>query len=93
MGIPSGTRAKLRANVYCGHCRGAVSIVNMIAMIKRMDLLVQGNCATCGHEVARLVEGAGHMTTPWPSPHHIAVLRTGGSVKPLHFILPRQSSI
>ncbi len=56
-GIPSDTRAKLLANVYCGHCRGAVSIVNVTAMIKRGDLLLKGKCATCGHEVARLVEG------------------------------------
>jgi hypothetical protein len=59
MAIPADTRAKLLANVYCGQCRGAVSIVNVKAMVKRGDLLLNGNCATCGHEVARLVEGPG----------------------------------
>ena len=57
MAVPADTRAKLLANVYCGHCRGAVSIVNVTAMVKHGDLLLKGNCATCGHEVARLVEG------------------------------------
>lgn len=57
MGIPPDTRAKLLVNVYCGHCRGAVSIVNVTAVIRRGDLLLNGNCATCGQEVARLVEG------------------------------------
>ena len=57
MTIPADTRARLLANVYCGHCRGAVSIVNVTATVKRGDLLLKGNCATCGHEVARLVEG------------------------------------
>ena len=58
MAIPADTRAKLLANVYCGQCRGVVSIVNVKAMVKRGDLLLEGNCATCGHEVARLVEGS-----------------------------------
>ncbi len=57
MTIPAEARAKLLANVYCGHCRGAVSIVNVTAMVKRRDLLLKGNCATWGHEIARLVEG------------------------------------
>ncbi len=55
--IPADARTKLLANVYCGQCRGAVSIVNVLATVKRRDLLLKGNCATCGHEVARLVEG------------------------------------
>lgn len=57
MAIPADARAKLLANVYCGHCRGGVSIVNVTATVKRSDLLLKGNCATCGHDVARLVEG------------------------------------
>lgn len=57
MAIPADVRAKLLGNVYCGNCRGAVSIVNVTAAIKRRDFLLKGNCATCGHEVARLVEG------------------------------------
>ena len=57
MTIPVDARAKLLANVYCGHCRGGVSIVNVTGIVKRGDLLLKGNCATCAHEVARLVEG------------------------------------
>jgi hypothetical protein len=55
--IPEDARAKLLTNVYCGHCRDAVSIANVTAAVKRRDLLLKGNCATCGHEVVRLVEG------------------------------------
>ena len=55
MGVPAEARENILANVYCGHCRGAVSIVNLTGQINRGDLLLKGNCATCGHAVARLV--------------------------------------
>lgn len=54
--IPSAARAKLLANVYCAHCRGAVSIANVTATVKGGDLLLKGTCVKCGHDVARLVE-------------------------------------
>lgn len=57
LAIPSGARSKLLANIYCGDCGGAVSIVNVTATVKRGDLLLKGNCAKCGHAIARLVEG------------------------------------
>lgn len=56
MAIPADARAKLLANVYCAHCRCAVSIANVVAQVTRGDLVLKGNCATCGHDVARLVE-------------------------------------
>ena len=56
--ISTDTRKKLLANVYCGHCRGAVSIVNVVGTVKGGDLVLNGNCAVCGGEVARLVEVA-----------------------------------
>ena len=58
MAIPTDARRKILANVYCGHCRGAVSIVNVAGAVKRGDLVLTGNCAACGGDVARLVEVA-----------------------------------
>jgi hypothetical protein len=54
--IPIDARRKILANIYCGHCRGAVSIVNVTGKVKGGDLVLNGNCAVCGDDVARLVE-------------------------------------
>ncbi len=56
--VPSAFQAKLLSNVYCGKCRGAVKIVGYAGRVEKGDLILQGQCATCGGEVARLVEGA-----------------------------------
>src|SRR5450759_4329610 len=56
--IPTDARRKILANVFCGHCRGAVSIVNVAGTVKGGDLVLNGNCAVCGHNVARHVEGS-----------------------------------
>jgi hypothetical protein len=55
--IPGDAREKILANVYCGHCRDAVSIVNVSGVVKGGNLVLNGNCAQCGQDVARLVEG------------------------------------
>lgn len=36
---------------------GGVSVVNATGALKGGDLVLEGKCAKCGHEVARLVEG------------------------------------
>ena len=56
--VPLQFKKKILANVYCSHCGGSVKIVNYSGSIKSGDLLLKGNCANCGHEVARLVEGS-----------------------------------
>jgi hypothetical protein len=56
--IPTDAKKKLLANVFCGHCRGAVSIVNVTGTVKGGDLVLNGNCAVCGHDVARHVESS-----------------------------------
>jgi hypothetical protein len=56
--IPADMKRKLLANVYCGHCRGAVSIINVAGAVKGGDLALNGNCAVCGGDVARLIESA-----------------------------------
>lgn len=55
--MPSHARAQVLANVYCVQCRGAVSIIDVSGTLKRGDLVLEGKCVKCGHEVARLIEG------------------------------------
>lgn len=55
--IPIDARRKILANVYCGHCRGGVSIINVVGTLKGGDLVLHGNCAVCAHNVARHIEG------------------------------------
>ena len=56
--VPLGARKAILANVYCGNCRGAVSIVNVTGAVKSGNLVLYGYCAKCGQDVARLVEGS-----------------------------------
>lgn len=55
--IPVEARQKILANVFCGNCRGAVTIIDFAGTVVSGDLVLKGNCAVCGHAVARLVEG------------------------------------
>lgn len=57
--LSADVRAKILTNVYCGHCRGETSILNVTGAVKGGDLVLKGSCAKCGQEVARLVEGPG----------------------------------
>jgi len=54
--IPEEYREKLLSNVYCGHCRDAVTISNYTGTVKGGDLLLVGMCAVCRTDVARLIE-------------------------------------
>ncbi len=58
VGKRTDVRRKILENVFCRHCRGAVSIVNVAGTVKGGDLMLDGNCTVCGHNVARLVEGS-----------------------------------
>ena len=49
---------KILDNVFCSHCRDSVRIVDYSGSVVSGDLLLKGNCAICGHQVARLVEGS-----------------------------------
>ena len=55
--IPSSARTEILANVYCVRCRGAVSIIAASGTLKHGDLVLDGKCGKCGHQVGRLVEG------------------------------------
>jgi len=43
--------------VYCGKCQNSVQIVKYAGKGKKEgDLILEGFCEICGHEVARIVE-------------------------------------
>jgi hypothetical protein len=54
--IPTDTRKKLLANVWCGSCRHEVTITNFTGAVKGGDLLLVGKCSKCRGDVARLIE-------------------------------------
>ncbi len=56
LSIPEQTRKMLIGNVFCGECRGAVTIKDFIITSNPMGVLLKGKCANCGQPVARVVE-------------------------------------
>lgn len=56
--IPADTRQRLLANVWCGQCRHEVTITNFSGTITGGNLLLEGKCAKCDGDVARMIEGA-----------------------------------
>jgi hypothetical protein len=57
--LPVDAKVKILSNVFCGQCRGAVTIVDYGLELVMPDIVLRGFCATCGHKVARVVEGLG----------------------------------
>ncbi len=55
--IPDSAKQNVLANVWCVQCRKGVSIVNLTGSVEGTTLILRGNCASCGHAVARVVEG------------------------------------
>jgi hypothetical protein len=55
--IPPKAQKRILNAVFCVKCRTSVQIVNYTGDVqKNGDLLLKGACASCGHEVVRLVE-------------------------------------
>ena len=54
--IPKEARTRILANVFCVKCGGSVQITKFTAEERKGDLILRGECATCGHEVVRVVE-------------------------------------
>ena len=54
--IPTQLRAELLSNTYCGNCKDAVRIVNFKGSVYKGSLYLEGYCAICGDEVARLID-------------------------------------
>lgn len=53
--LPADTRQLLLSNVFCGQCRGTVTMVDYHAELRGVVVL-QGFCGTCGHKVARVID-------------------------------------
>lgn len=56
--IPVEFQEEILDNVFCSHCRDVVRIVDYSGSVVSGDLRLKGNCAICGNQVARLVEGS-----------------------------------
>jgi hypothetical protein len=54
--VADPAQQKVLANVWCVHCRQAVTMVHVGGTIKEGDLILQGRCSVCGHPVMRLME-------------------------------------
>ena len=49
-------KEKLLNNVFCGSCEDTTTIIDYVGKTSRNDLVLNGKCKKCGHEVARLIE-------------------------------------
>ena len=56
--IPATVKPQLLANVFCSNCHDVVKIVDFKGTVSRGDLVLDGNCATCGGGVTRVIESA-----------------------------------
>ena len=54
--LPTDTKEVMLANVYCSHCKRAVTITNFSGVVRSGDLLLVGKCAECHGDVARVIE-------------------------------------
>lgn len=56
--IPEAAKAQLLANVWCGQCGMATTIIDFKGEIKEGDLILAGFCKKCKSQVARLIESS-----------------------------------
>ena len=54
--IPAWAKEKLLSTVWCPHCRTGTSMVDFGGKVEKKDLVLHGRCASCGGEIARVVE-------------------------------------
>ena len=55
--IPPQAQEQLLKNVWCVHCSGVTTITDFKGTVEKGNLILRGRCATCGGDVARLIEG------------------------------------
>lgn len=56
LSIPKDIRSEITKNVFCGHCKDAVTIENFTIEDDQFGIVLKGKCQKCGNEVARVVE-------------------------------------
>ena len=57
MDLPADVRSKILSNVWCGQCATAVTICDYSTDFDGGVVVLRGFCSTCGHKVARVLEG------------------------------------
>jgi hypothetical protein len=57
MELPSDTRSKILSNVWCPDCRNIVTMCDYSAGFAGGYMVLRGFCGTCGHKIARVLEG------------------------------------
>ena len=55
--LPADKRQLLIGNVWCSHCTKSVTICDFSVELAGKGIVLQGFCGTCGHKVARVLEG------------------------------------
>jgi len=55
--ISNQTKQKILANVWCTRCGVGVAMIRITGTIQGESLVLHGHCASCGHLVARVLEG------------------------------------
>jgi hypothetical protein len=56
--VPEWAKEKVLTNVWCGQCRGVITMINFSGKVVGDDLLLTGICKVCSCKVARLLESA-----------------------------------
>lgn len=56
--IPAEQQSSLLQNVWCPSCGRPTKIVNFQGRIQHGDLVLEGECESCGSPVGRLIETA-----------------------------------
>ena len=55
-GIPVAVQKRILKNAFCAKCNVPVELVNYYGTVENGDLILDGDCAVCGHAAARVVE-------------------------------------
>lgn len=54
--IPKEARERILENVWCGECGDTVQMIKITGGEENGDVILRGNCASCGNVVVRVVE-------------------------------------
>jgi hypothetical protein len=54
--IPPQAQERILNNVWCVHCSKGTTITDFKGSVEKGDLILTGQCVTCGGKVARLIE-------------------------------------
>lgn len=54
--IPEANKKLILSNVWCSHCRQGTAMVNCACTAVQNNLMLEGNCQTCGEKVRRLID-------------------------------------